>query len=169
MEQVNRTWDIAFWRLASSPWPDIVACVVVDEWALPFEVVQALMQERKETYVYKALVGMASEVQRYWHVKLPHQREKQVERVSVNEVGTQLWLLIEADGVDPVEVHSHEALDVVRAEASCDPVGLFARWCQGMMAVDERAFADRWNDRRSAEVRRRLQVEMEMSGVETRR
>ena len=159
MEQAQKIWDVALWRLASSPWPDIVVCVAVDEDALPFEVVQALMQEHKETYVYKAAVGMASRIERYWQVKLPCQTEPQGERVSVNEVVKALWSVVEAERIDPVEVDAQAALEWMRLEASDDPAGRFALWCQAAMASDERAFTDRWNDCQSAVVRSRLQLE----------
>lgn len=162
MEQTQMVWDVALWRLASSPWPDIVACVAVDDCTLPFEVVQALMMAHKETYMYKAAVDVTTRVERYWHVKLPRQIEQHIERVSVNEVVKALWPVVEADGVDPVEVDALAALGLLDFAASDDPAGLFALWRQGAMANDERAFVDRWNERRSAVVRRQLESETEL-------
>ena len=162
MEQSSQTWDVALWLLPSSVWPEVVELRSVDEWMLPFEVVQQMMQERKETYVYRAamMVGFRS-VQECWHIKRSYQKDVSVERVSVNEVVAQLWTLIEAEGIDPVEVSSQDALGVVSTEASSDPASLFARWQQLAMASDERALTDRWNDRRSALVRARLAQEEE--------
>ncbi|HEX7738004.1 MAG TPA: hypothetical protein VF458_24375 [Ktedonobacteraceae bacterium] len=168
MEQ--RQFDLALWLLPSSAWPEIVEVRAVDPWALPFEVVQAVMQEQKETYVYKAAVGIGSgSVRRYWHVKLPLNQGNQEQRVQVDEVVKQLWPLIEADGVDPVEVNSRDALSVVQAEASCEPGGLFASWCLAALAADVRVFIHRWNVRRAVEVRWRLALEIEQERSETRR
>lgn len=161
MEQAMMVWDVALWCLPSSAWPDIAACLAVDEYTLPFEVVQALMQAHKETYVYKAAVGMSDRIERYWHIKLPRQIETPIERVSVNEVVKQLWQLLEADGIDPVEVSSRDALSLARASVTDEPENIFARWFPMAMASDERAFTDRWNDWRSAVVRARLAQEEE--------
>lgn len=163
MEQVQLTCNIAFWLRPSSIWPEVDRCFTVDQWTLPIEVVQALMSEQKETYVYKAAVQIGSQpVQCYWHTKQPYHTGEHVERVSVDEVVKQLWSLFEADGIDPVEVRSVDALGVARAEASDDPAGLLARWCHMAVATDKRAFTERWNDRRSALVRTRLALEEEM-------
>lgn len=153
----KRRYDVALWLLPSSALPEIVACRLVDPWALPFEVVQALMRKRGETYVYKAVVSMGSwPPRRYWHVKLPLREEKGEQVVSVDEVVNQVWPLLLADGIDPVEVRAREALSLVKAEVSAEPDGLFACWCRAALASDVRVFVDRWNARRSAEVRYRL-------------
>lgn len=166
----QRQLDLALWLLPSSAWPEIVEVRAVDPWALPFEVVQTVMREHKETYVYKAAVGMGSgSFRRYWHVKLPLNQDDQVQRVQVDEVVKQLWPLLEADGVDPVEVSAADAMEMVQSEASYEPSGLFASWCLAALAVDVRAFVHRWNARRAIEVRWRLALEIEQERSETRR
>jgi hypothetical protein len=166
MVQETKVWDVAIWLRPSSVWPDLVALISVDQWMLPGELVQALLQEQKETYAYKAAVKVGpGQVKYYWHVRVSYEDDGQGERVLVNEVIKQLWALIEESGTDPVEVSSQDVLELIRSESSYDPAGLYARWWQCARAGDWRAFADRWNDRRSAAVRARLVQEGERAVV----
>lgn len=170
---MDRRFDLALWLSPSSAWPDIVEQRTVDTWALPFEVVQAVMRERGEAYVFKAVIGLGvSSPRRYWHVRLPESRGLVKLPVSVGEVVKQVWQVCEEDGIDPVVVSSRDALGIARAQASCEPSGTLALWCravQGAGAQEVRAFVDGWNGRRSAEVRYRLLLEMDREQSETRR
>lgn len=152
-------FDFALWLRSSSPDPDIVTLREVDPLLTVQEAVLALMQECRETYVYKASVSTPYGIHRLWRLSLP--APETVSQVSALQVVKALWPLVEADGFDPVEVYSSDALDLVRAFASNDPGSLFGLWCESLLAVDERLFAGFWNDRRSSEVRRRLRLQTE--------
>jgi hypothetical protein len=169
----DRQCDVALWFSAVSAWPEVVEQRVVDVWALPFEIVQTVMRERGEPYVFKAAVSFGGwVVRRYWHVRLPGTVEVVTLPVSVGEVVKVVWVLCEADGIDPVEVSSRDALGLVRAGASCEPGGVLAGWCQaaeGAGMPEVRLFMDGWNGRRAAEVRSRLLLGGDRERLETRR
>ena len=164
----DRRFDLALWLSPSSAWPDIVESRAVDAWALPYEIVQALMQKHGETYVFKAAVNTGSWPSRcYWHVRLPGGTSAVKLPVSVDEVVKQVWRLLEEDGIDQVEVFARDALGLARA--ACEIDGVLANWCQGIRAQEVRAFVVAWNERRSFEVRYRLLLEMDSEQSETRR
>jgi hypothetical protein len=152
----ERRCDVAFWLLPSSSWPEIVEIWNGDRMALSFDIVQQVMTDHRETYVYKAAIWPGfGVIRRYWHVRLPRSDDGG-KRVLVGDVVKQLWPLVEADGIDPVEVTAAEALSLVRIEGESEPGSVFGRWCRGAMASDERLLAKVWGDWRGAEVRRRL-------------
>jgi hypothetical protein len=153
--------DMALWLRSSSPEPDLIEMREIDPCLTARDAVLALMQEHKETYVYKAAVGMPYGIQRLWHVSLALPDCQ----VSALDIVKSLWPLLVADGVDPVDIFSWDALDLVRAFASDDPADLFARWSCSALAADLRVFADIWNSRRASEVQHRLLFAEEESEV----
>jgi len=168
-----RQLDLAFWVLPSSAWPDIVEQRTVEVWTLPVEVIQAVMREHGEAYVFKAAVNLGtSSLRWYWHVRLSESKGLVTLPVSVGEVVKQVWMRCEENGVEPVAVSSRDALGLARAQASREPGGVVALWCQavqGAGAQEVRAFVDGWNGRRSLEVRYRLLLDMDREQSKTRR
>lgn len=151
--------DFALWLRFSSPDPDIVTVREVDPSLTVQDAVLALMQELRETYIYKAAVATPYGRERLWRLSLPVLDPPC--QISALEIVKALWPVIEADGLDPVEVCAVDALGLVRVCASDDPGSLFGLWSHAALAVDERLFSEFWNDRRSSVARRRLWIEQE--------
>jgi hypothetical protein len=154
--------EVALWLTEYSSWPEIDESFQVDPWALPFETVQAFMRERKEGYAFKAAVRMGQgSIRRYHRVHVSSGGSGALpEPVFASEVVQQLLPVLAEDGIDPVEVCSQEAFELVRSVAACEPDGVCARWYALALAADVRAFREVWNATASAEVRQRLLLEM---------
>lgn len=166
----DRQFDVALWLLPGSAWPEIAEERTADVWTLPHEVVLALMQERDETSVYKAVVNTGTFPPRvYWHLRLPGSTSMVTLPISSDDLVKQVWQAFEVDQFDPVEASSGDALCLVEAWASCDPDGLYARWCQLARAREVRALKDAWNERRAFEVRYRLLLELDREQSEASR
>lgn len=152
-------YDFALWLRSSSPSPDIVELRDVGPELTVFDAVLLLMQEHKETYVSKAVVNTPYGLQRLWRVSLS--LEVPACQTSALKVVKHLWSRLVADGLNPVEVSSLDALAILREYAACEPAGVLSTWEQATLSVDLRLFADFWNGRRSFEARMRLLSEEE--------
>src|SRR5690348_14166766 len=99
-------FDIAIWLRSSSPEPDLIEVWEADPSYSPLDVVQALMQLRKEAYIFKASVGTPYGIERLYRLALP--LPEPASQISALEIVSLLWPLLETEGVDPVEVRSSE-------------------------------------------------------------
>lgn len=140
--------DLALWLRASSPEPDYTLLREIPASCLLLDAVHTLMRELREPYLFKAASKTPYSIERLYRLSLT--LDLPAPTCSARDCIAPLWLLIEQEGVDPVTVDAHDALEVLRACAASDPSSLFARWCASALAADDRLFADYWNNRRAS-------------------
>lgn len=110
-------FDIALYLRSSSPDADIMEQREVDPSFTPRDAVYALMCERRETYIFKAIVMTPYCTERLWHLSLS--LEVSPCQYSARDMVSALWPMIEAE-MDPVGVSSIDILALLRSLASAD-------------------------------------------------